>query len=369
MLIGFDASRISVANRTGTENYSYQLLKHILELESTHAYRLYLRGNLDDPILKHSRVDQKVIGLPRLWTQLGLATEVMLRRPDLLFIPAHTLPVIRPRNMPTVVTIHDLGAEYLPQYHQFPSKLYLNKSTEYAISQASHLIAVSEFTRQDIINKYQVDPDRVTAIPLGVDLEANRRASSTEIEKVRQKHHLNQNYVLFVGTIQPRKNLTRLIEAYAKILPTDYDLVLAGGKGWLSDEIYNSPARRGISERVKFLGYIDELDKPALYSGATATALVSLFEGFGLPAIESMACGTPVLASNASSIPEVVGKAAVLVDPNDVDSIAAGLSRLLYDQSLRQDLSVKGLKQAAKFSWQHTASQTLAVFEKFGNKT
>ena len=367
MTIGFDGSRISVSQRTGTENYSYQLLKHLLAMNSEHQYRIYSRQALNEPDLEVKHAEHKVISWPRLWTQVGLSLEIFKRTPDLLFIPAHTLPVLRPSRLKTVVTIHDLGAEYLPQYHKFPGKLYLNRATEYAASHASHLIAVSDFTKRDLVKKLHVDPNRVNVIYEGVDTSQLKPASSDEISRVMQKHGLTKPYILFVGTVQPRKNLVGLIEAVAK-LDHDVDLVIAGGRGWLSEEIYAAPARLNIEDKVKFLGYIDESDKPALYSGAELTALVSFFEGFGLPMIESMACGTPVVAANASCLPEIAGAAGILVDPYDSDDIAQGLANGLENTNLRQQLRVNGFAQAAKFNWEDTAKQTLDLFERVLNQ-
>ena len=199
----------------------------------------------------------------------------------------------------------------------------------------------------------------------GVDLEANKRPSEEHIRQVKQKYGLIRPYIVFVSTIQPRKNLVRLIEAFAQIADQfpQLDLVLAGGKGWLSDDIYAAPSRLKIEDRIKFLGYIDESDKPALYSGAELTAFVSLFEGFGLPVLESMACGTPTVVANASSLPEVAGDASVLVNPTDVTDIAHGLNKLLSEPRLRRELIDRGFVQAKKFSWQTAAEKTLQVLQ------
>ena len=199
----------------------------------------------------------------------------------------------------------------------------------------------------------------------GVEPAKNARPSETVVTAALQKYHLQSPYILFVGTIQPRKNLVSLIESFAQLSPQhpELQLVLAGGKGWLSDPIYQAPDRLGIKDKVVFTGYIDEEDKPALYAGARAAALVSYFEGFGLPVLESMACGTPVVAANTSSLPEVVGNAGILVDPNDIQSIANGLNQVLTNESLASKLVENGFQQVQKFSWQNAAAETLKVFE------
>ncbi len=448
MLIGIDASRAFVSNRTGTENYSYQLIKAMLALDSKNDYRLYTRlstsghceeesalggrrrGNLNtaekrlprsrslsraqsrESLAMTNNVIIKNISLPRLWTQVGLAKEVLLNPPDVLFVPAHTLPAVRRPGLKTVVTIHDLGYEYLPEHHQFPQKLYLNKSTEYAVKNASHLIAVSEATKKDLINKLGCPEEKITVIYEGFDKEKFKPLSirhSGEPEgrlqnqnkkdsgQARMTKETGQNdvfgnpYILFVGTLQPRKNLERLIEAFSKIChserseeslnlfesshtreilrprqmagPQDdnLNLVIAGNKGWLYQDILSAPKRFGVEDRVKFLGYTKEEDLPALYQNALCFCLPSLFEGFGLPVLEAMACGCPVVVSNTSSLPEVAGKAGLYVNPLDVNDMAKKLELVIKNKKLRNELSVKGLKQAQKFSWQKAARETIKV--------
>lgn len=363
MIIGYDGSKLSTEHKTGTEHYAAALLQHLLKIDQVNTYRVYTHQRLDLDYLNVPNVEQRPIELPRLWTQVGLAKEVWANQPDVLFIPAHTMPIIHKSGLKTVVTIHDLGYEYLPQHHQFPQKLYLNRTTEYAASHATRLIAVSQFTKQDLINKLHVPQERIDVVYEGVEPMA--RPLESDIQAVKNKHNLTSKYLLFVGTIQPRKNLIRLIEAFANLSSQhpDLQLVLAGGKGWLSHEIYQAPAQFKVEDKVKFLGYIDEVDKPALYAGAEATALVSLFEGFGLPVIESMAVGTPVIASSSSSLPEVVGQAGVLVDPENVQDITQGLEKIISQAELREQCVSLGYEQSKKFNWQKAAQKTLAVLE------
>jgi glycosyltransferase involved in cell wall biosynthesis len=364
MFIGFDGSRINVAERTGTENYSLELLRHLLRIDQENRYLVYSRLPLKEVVAWPANAQNKVIHWSRLWTQAGLALAIAKEQPDILFIPAHTMPVVHKPSLKSVVTIHDLGAEYLPQYHTFPGKLYLNRSTEFAAKHATHLIAVSEFTKNDLIKRFGVNPSRITVVYEGVDLAKINRPGNEQIVKVKEKYQLNQPYILFVGTIQPRKNLVRLIEAFSRLNDKNINLVLAGKKGWISEEIYEAPNKFKVQDKVKFLGYIEEGDKPSLYAGAECTVLPSLFEGFGLPLLESMACQTPVVAANASSLPEVVADAGLLVDPLSVESIAQGLEKMLHDQELRQRSIIQGTARAQKFGWENAARQTLDVFHK-----
>lgn len=363
MIIGVDASKITIGQKTGTENYSLNLLRELIANDSKNEYILYLREDPPDFIRDRPNVKYKKIVFPRLWTQAGLASEVLFSPPDVLFIPAHTMPVVHRPGLKTVVTIHDLGAEFLKEYHQFPQKLYLNKTTEFVAKFATHLIAVSESTKKDLIQRLGVDEDRITVIYEAWDEELFHQPRPAEVRQVRAKYNLKNDYLVFVGTIQPRKNLVRLIEAYSKA-KIGVDLVLAGKPGWLAEPIYQAPARFGVKERVKFLGHVPNEDLPGLYGGSRALTFPSLHEGFGLPILEAMASGTAVLTSQTSSMPEVGADAAHYVDPNDTASIKNGLEEIVINTKLKDQLVAKGFKQVQKFSWEKAARETRALLEK-----
>lgn len=364
MLIGIDASRAQIREKTGTENYSENLIKNLSSIDKKNHYRLYLRNShipFDGP-----NVEKKVIPWSRFWTQGGLALEVLKNPPDILFIPAHTLPVIRPRNLKTVVTIHDLGAEFLPGYHRAWQREYLLFSTKYAVKSATALIAVSQATKNDLVKKLNANQNKIFVVYEGVDLQKFKSQSAnwrTKIknEKTLRKYGLKNDFFLFVGTIQPRKNLVRLIEAFSLLGRQDLSLVLVGKKGWLSDEIHEAPKRFGVESKVKFLGYVPIDDLVILYSNCRAFILPSLVEGFGLPALEAMACGARVVLSNTSSLPEVGGDAAIYVDPYDVKSIAGGLRKSLTTDG---EFKKKPVERAKLFSWDKCARETLQVLEK-----
>lgn len=365
MKIGFDASRITVSQKTGSENYAYNLLRELLNIDQVNEYTLYLREDPPNYVKDKTNVSCKKISLPRLWTQAGLASEMVFSPPDVLFMPAHTMPVFRRPGLKVVVTIHDLGAEFLKQYHQFPHKLYLNKSTEYASKYATNLIAVSEATKKDLTNKLGVPPERITVVYEAWDKELFHRPSAQEVSEVKSRYNLGNEYFVFVGTIQPRKNLERLIESFSRA-KVGLDLVLAGKPGWLSEPIYSAPRRFGVEDRVKFLGHVPNNDLPGLYGGSKAMVFPSLYEGFGIPVLEAMACGTVVLTSNTTSLPEVGGDAAYYVDPASIKSITNGLEEIVINHNLRDQLLTKSIKQVQKFSWEKAARETLAVLEKSG---
>lgn len=415
MVIGFDGSRAFVTGRTGTENYSYQLLKALAKIDKKNTYRVYLRFRpVSDAIVqvigKFPRNFQfKTITWPRLWTQAGLATQTFKDKLDVLFVPAHTLPVIRKPSLKTVVTVHDLGSEYLPGMHQLKQRLYLGFMQKVQLKTATKIIAVSKATKEDLVKKIGIDSKKIKVVYEGYDKQLFRLIKGDLLINSLKEYDLESGkYFLFVGTVQPRKNLERLIKAFAKwsgsfdvcfgrqsrslarqrkrpasasgglgyALRQSPDrlglaalgnslplLVIVGSKGWLSDEIYELPKKLGVEDRVKFLGYVSEKDLPVLYSGAIALAFPSLFEGFGLPILEAEACGCPVLTSNTSSMPEVAGKGAVLVDPYSVDDIVEGMERL-QATGIRQQLVKKGFENVKRFSWEKCARETLEVLER-----
>ncbi len=260
-----------------------------------------------------------------------------------------------------VVTIHDLGyhASRFPQAHPLRQRLYLEFTTRYSARRATLILADSAATRADLVSAYVINPAKIRVVYPGV--EGINRASASAIAAVREKYRLPERYLLFLGTLQPRKNLSRLIEAFGRYRMQSGDsglgLVLAGGRGWLSESIpTNVPG-------VQAPGYIPDEDVAPLYSGALALAFPSLYEGFGFPVIEAMRCGAPVLCSNTSSLPELVGEAALTVDPLDSKAIESGIARLVSSPALRADLSARGLIQAARFTWHSAAEATLSALE------
>lgn len=367
MVIGFDASRAFAGERTGTENYSYQLLKALAKIDKKNKYIVYLRS--EGPTLQEwpGNFSFKVLNFPRLWTQLGLAIQTFKDPLDMLFVPAHTIPLIKKPGLKTVVTVHDLGSEYLPSTHQFKQRFYLGFMQKYQLNTATKIIAVSKATKKDLVKKIGIEEDKISVIYEGYDKEkfkvlpAGRHGQNS-------KFKINQRYFLFVGTVQPRKNLERLITAFAVFLSLtprndEVDLVIAGSKGWLSDEIYKLPKKLGIEDKVKFLGYVPDKDLPALYSRAIALTYPSLFEGFGLPILEAQASGCPVLTSNISSMPEVAGKTAVFVDPYSIDDIVEGM-RKVQSAKFKVQIVKAGFENIKRFSWEKCAKETLEVLEK-----
>jgi len=363
MLIGIDASRAARGERTGTERYSFELIRHLVALDRRNKYRLYF----DQPPpydLRFATCDLRIMPFPRLWTHVRLSLEMMRHPPDVLFVPAHVLPIVHPPR--SVVTIHDLGYLYFPQAHRPLDRLYLDLSTRFN-ARAARIIADSQATKRDLVERYRVDPAKIAVVYPGYDEATFRPVGDREtIEAVKVRYGVAGDYILFVGTIQPRKNLIRLIEAFANLRTcklANLQLVIAGKRGWLYEAVFRRVEELGLEGQVIFTGYVAEEDLPALLSGARLFAFPSLYEGFGLPVLEAMACGTPVVCSKASSLPEVTGDAALLFDPLDVEGLTAAMGRILGDEKLREELVERGLERARGFSWERCARQTLAVLE------
>lgn len=375
MIIGFDASRAQLGQRAGPENYTYHLLEGLLRIDRKNFYRLYVQPPISPHFLSHlspppSNFELKPISWPKLWTQGGLAGECLTRPPDVLFIPAHTIPLIRRPGLKTAVTIHDVGLQnYLAQYQRRWWRLYGGRISNFAARAATHVIAVSESTKRDLREKLGINPEKITVVYEGVDQNKFKvQSEKCKIDEVTRNYGIEGEYLLFVGTIQPRKNLVRLIEAFQESLnsqksPTS--LIIAGKKGWLSSEIYRAPKRCGVEDKVKFLGFVPTDDIVLLMNGARALVFPSLYEGFGLPVLEALACGCPVVTSNLSSLPEVVGEVGFLVDPYRVDDIARGIREVLaMDEHKRGELIQGGLQRVKQFTWERCARETLEVLEK-----
>ena len=390
MHIGIDASRVTVAERTGTEHYTFELLAALAQLDRQNRYTLYCNQLPTALPPLGPNFSLRHIPFPRLWTHARLSAELALHPPDVLFVPAHVLPlgVLLRWRMRTIVTIHDMGYMRFPESHTPAQRRYLRLSTRWSARAASQLIAISHTTRDDLVRYVGAPPAKISVVHHGVSPRFQPVEDQELIAATQAKYGITPPYFLYVGTIQPRKNLARLLEAFASAT-RDWSvetgarapsaqfpaaplsagkgftpqLVIAGKRGWLTGEIERQSAQLfGLnSPAVRFTGYIADQDLPALLSGALAFVFPSLYEGFGLPLLEAMACGTPVLASATSALPEIAGDAALLIDPEDTAAIAAGLARLARDAALRDDLRARGLARAAQFTWKRCAEETLAV--------
>jgi glycosyltransferase involved in cell wall biosynthesis len=396
MRVGIDYTA-AVWQGAGIGRYTRELVRAVVGEGGNFRYTLfYAAGGLapDSPYLaelrrmcaEHPTMRAAPIPLtPRRLTQLWqrlrlpLPVEIFTGPLDLLHAPDFVLPPTRAR---TLLTIHDLAFLRHPECFVPSMVRYLSAAVPRGLRRANSILADSEATRQDLASLLAIDPGRVTVVYPGVSPRF-RPLPPEETEPVRRRLGLPDRFILFVSTLEPRKNVVRLVEAFASLEPRglrleasatsqapSLHLVLAGRRGWLYDDIFAAIGRLNLGERVRVLDFVDDNDLPALYNLACVFAYPSLYEGFGMPALEAMACGTPVVTADNSSLPEVVGAqppdteraAAVLVAADDVDSIAAGLARAAADEALRGRLRAAGLARARQFTWQQAARRTLACY-------
>ncbi len=362
MQIAIDASRTTRRQRTGTENYALQLLRHLLAVENNpHHFTLYFRDEPSPGLFQPApNWSARVIPWPRMWTHLRFAAELWRKRPAVTFVPAHTLPRFFPGK--AVVTVHDLGYLHFPDAHPDKERRYLDWSTAFSARRSTLILADSQATADDLSQHYTIPADKIRVVYPGYDEELAPITDPDVLAAARAKYALPERYLFFLGTLQPRKNIARLVQGFAQWRSQseeqDVHLVLGGQAGWLYQEAWTADV-----ENVILTGYVADEDVAALYSGALALVFPSLYEGFGFPVLEAMRCDTPVLCANTSSLPELAGDAAVLVDPEDVEAIANGIGQLVSNAELRRQLVKKGRIQSEKFTWAQAAQQTLAVLE------
>lgn len=387
MVIGIDASRALVSAKTGTENYSYHLIKHLLRLPESrqHIFVLFIRPNAIIPDwIQQKNVQIKLIKYRILWTQIGLAAETWkkFRTPkssehlvsgehylDILWIPAHTLPFLRRLGLPTVVTIHGLEYRWLREYHNLLQRWYLPLSTMYAAHSASRLIAVSRFTKRQLIQELHTNPNKIKVIHEGVEINARmHERRNTGMNGILRKYGLqHKKYILFVGTIQPRKNLDKLVEAFSQLhlrLRGDMaqiKLVIAGAVGWDAQAVLRASVEQGIPDKVIFTGRVDQASLETLYRGASIYVQPSITEGFGLPVLEAMVREVVVISSDGGALPEVVARAGVIVPlgRNFVSQLVLAIKGLLKDKKRQKEYKAMGLARASYLSWDRSAKETL----------
>ncbi len=358
MLIGIDASRAVTAAPTGTETYSRQLISALLKADSPFRFRLYTRSVPPPGLFPPTEnYDVRAIRFPRFWTHLRLSLEMIAHPPDALFVPAHVLPLVHPRT--SLVTVHDLGYLHFPRTHRASDRWYLDVSTRWNVQAAARVIADSNATRDDLIRFYRVNPEKIRVVYPALDADLFHPVlDAGEIGAAKRRYRIGDDYLIAIGTVQSRKNYERLIRAF-RCLPENYELVIVGKKGRQSRESMAAVRDLDLGMRVKFLDYVAATDLPALYSGARLCAFPSLYEGFGFPVLEAQACGTPLVCSNTSSLPEVAGDGAEFFDPLDVQAMTIALRRVLEDDARRRELIERGRANLARYSWSHAARQIL----------
>lgn len=368
MRIAIDAHTVGT-KLGGNESYAVNLIEALAKIDSVNKYTIYVTTNEAREHFSgrwsNFKIRSTLPHTPLIRIPLTLSAELRKNPVDVLHVQ-FTAPPFCP--CPVVVSIHDLSFEHLPQTFNRRSRTQLRLTVRHSARRAARILSLSEHTRHDIIQTYGISPQRVSAIPIAAPDHFGPITDTRELQRVRHTYGIDGDYILSVGSIQPRKNLARLVRAYAVLrgdsladkLP---QLVLVGKCAWLYDETLRALDETNVKDAVVLTGYVPQSDLPALYSGALCFVYPSYFEGFGLPPLEAMKCGAAVIVGNRTSLPEVVGDAALTVDPFDVDAIANSIRKLINDSALRQELSVKGQERANGFNWQETARKTLAVYK------
>jgi glycosyltransferase involved in cell wall biosynthesis len=359
------ASRGAAGYRSaGIHTYIAHLLRALPQVDEAFRYTVY--SNAQPPLDGRTRVRSTRWPTARplariLWEQFAQPMALRRDRPDLLHATAFVSPLLSKRA--AVITVYDLSFALFPDLFRGPNQTYLRAFTRRSVKRARRVIAISERTRRDAHRLYGVPLDRIDVARPGVDARF-RPLPPDEVEAFRRRRSLPERFFLYLGTLEPRKNLSRLIEACALLEIGDWRLVLVGGKGWMVDELFAKVASLGLKERVIFAGYAPDEDLPCWYNAATVFVYPSLYEGFGMPPLEAMACGTPVVASNAASLPEVVGDAGLTVEPENVPGLAEAMRCAWEDASLRGELSRRGIERAQGFTWEATARATVESYRR-----
>lgn len=354
--------------RAGISHYVEQVLTQLGQIDRTNRYSIYTTRGLDHHALGLPANFQVIPSrLPTInprvripWEQLLAPLLLRRSRADLFHGVHSVVPLASP--VPSVVTVHDLAFIRFTRTFRAYNRAYLDFATRLSVRRAARILVVSEHTRREVMGLLGVPAERIVVTPNAVR-EHFRVPEPATLAAFKARQGLPDQFVFYVGTLEPRKNLTTLLEAYAEVVRRhDVPLLVGGGKGWLYDAVFKRLEELGLGEKVRFIGYIEEEELPLWYAAASVFVFPSIYEGFGMPPLEAMACGTPVIASNTSSLPEVVGDAGITVAPYNVAGFAEAIDRVLSDSDLRQELRERGLRQARAFSWRVTAERTLAAY-------
>jgi glycosyltransferase involved in cell wall biosynthesis len=354
----------------GIGRYTRGLMAALAETDQENKYTLFCAGQSPDSSHWPANFTIRSTHVPVQWLTAGwhrlripLPVEQLAGPCDIFHSPDFTLPPLR--EALGVVTIHDLSFLRVPQCADPGLRSFLERAVPRSLARAARVLADSENTKRDLIELLNVAPERITVVPAGIEPRFRPVRDTVKLAEVRARYQLPEWFILMVGTIEPRKNLSRLITAYGQLrrqtgLP--HALVIAGKEGWLFQGIYDQVTKEGLTDHVHFPGFVADDDLPTLYTLADLLAFPSLYEGFGLPPLEAMACGTPVVTSNNSSLPEAVGSAALLVNAEDTEELTEAIARVLCDANLRVRLADLGRAQAARFTWPEAARKLLDAY-------
>lgn len=379
MKISIDVQSLLLGNRTGIGFYQTEIMKALLESKSRHEFALqfFALGHTQEKMERAKTLFGNNVRIEAChWFSNGIAKRIWLLfpLPYRLFFPEKTdvscffnftvPPFARGKK---AVVVYDTVVKDHPETMNRRTRMVLETTLARSMRRADRIITISDFSKRQIMKHYGVSDDKISVVPCGFREDVfNMSYSDEDRQRTKDKYGINGQYILYLGTLEPRKNIERIVEAYGRLKNENRDcpeLVLAGGKGWLYESIFERVKSLGIEDSVVFTGYVDDNDVPLLMNGAMIFCFPSLYEGFGMPPLEAMACGTPVITSNSTSLPEVVGDAAISIDPCSVDELSDAMKRLTENSSLREELRQKGLAQCRKFSWKSSADLFMKELE------
>jgi len=358
---------------TGVGEYTLNLLENLFLIDSQNQYLLFYNSHGDYqknlPKFDFPNVAYKGFNYPNKLLNISLGIlkkpyiDQMLGGVDLFFAP-HISFLSLSKKCKKVITVHDLSfvrsPEFFPAKRKFWFKMF---GAECRPHDFDIILADSENTKRDIVQLYGIGEEKIKVVYLGLESDFRPIDNNKELESVREKYKLPEKFILYLGTLEPRKNIVSLIQAYEKLKDPEHNLVIAGNPGWLYKDIYKTAKNSRAAERIKFIGYVDRNDKACLYNLADLFVYLSFYEGFGFPPLEAMACGTPVVASYTSSLGEIIGSGGVLVNPYNISEITTTLNEIILDNQVKQSLAQAGILQSKKFNWTTTARETLDTFK------
>ncbi len=363
---------------SGIGKYVLELVKALAQKDAENKYYLYEYNHTKViyPVEKENfsyvvpKFSTKVRSMRIFLEQFLFSWYIKKQELDVFHGPSFMLPVFKPKGTKCIITVHDLTFLRYPESFTFETKIYYKLFFKRSIDNADMIIADSEATKDDLMLYFHVPKNKIKVVYLGVDKAFTQIVDKSSVEEVQKKYTLPKKFFLFTGLLSPRKNIEGALRAFNSLradVYKDYHFVIVGGKGWLYESIFRFVQEHNLKERVHFTGYIDAADLPVLYTLAEALVFPSFYEGFGLPILEAMACGCPVITSNVSSMPEVAGDAALLIDPKNTQEIADAMEKMVSGKKLRKQLVEKGYEQAKKFTWEKTAEETLALYKQVAN--
>lgn len=355
MTIGVDAGCLSVSDerlKVGVYQLGFNLLSNLSKLDRVNKYLLYSFSSISQDILScfGPNIESRILRPKRFWLTARLSLEFFLKKPDIFLGLGQALPFFHP--LKSIIFVYDLAFEYYPNCYP-GSFSKLSRQTKYAVHHSDKIVAISNSTRDDLIKLYDINEEKIEVVYPGVD-SIFKPQTFKKVSKIKEKYNITRPYFLFIGSLKPIKNIPKIIEGFYKFLEQtrrSYQLILAGSDFWLDKGIPRRIKQLKLGKEILNLGYLEREELPIIYSGAIAFISPSLYEGFGIPLLEAMSCGTPIITSDVGSMPEVTGDAALLINPNNTDGISEALVKITENKDLRNRMRTRGFKRVKNFSW------------------